>query len=112
MTRPKLVQRTNGPRLSKGMPIQMSDGWSGRIESDDGDTIVAIQYGYEPNDHLMGYRAFGRRGLTIQGTKAMKDWRSTAAAASRPTANRERRDAILLSFAREKVERSWEALPG
>jgi hypothetical protein len=108
MIRPKAVHRNTGSRLSRGMAIVMSDGFCGRVEGDDCDTIVVIQYGYEPNDHLMGYRAFGRRGLTIQGNKAMYDWKSTASV-SRPTVSRERRDAILLSFEREKLARSWES---
>jgi hypothetical protein len=111
--RPKLVQRNNVSWLSQGTRVVMSDGWKGRIESNFGGIVACLADGASPDPHWAGagYRLCAPRLFSMNGSTAEIVWKS-AATARRPTVNRERRDAILLDFAREKLERSWESSPG
>jgi len=93
-------------RLQRGTPVVMSDGWKGRVESDNGDTIVCIRNGEVPNDWLRGYRAFSRRELlTVKGGTAQYDWkpdRRAGAAELRPSA---------AELRRAKLEHEWNSAP-
>jgi hypothetical protein len=108
----KVTQRSSGPCLSRGTAVVMNDGWRGKVEQDDGDTVVCIRDGERPNDWLRGYRAFGRRLMTINGSKAVVDWKS-AATASRPIVDRERhhRGGVVVDLARLRAEREWKSAP-
>jgi hypothetical protein len=45
-------------QTSGGLRISTADRWAGRVEHVGNDYIVCIKDGYEPNDHLAGYRVF------------------------------------------------------
>jgi hypothetical protein len=98
--------------IRKGMAVVMTDKWRGHVHQIIGDTVVCIQEGERPNDWLRGYRAFGRRFITIDGNKAIVDWMSKTAA-SRPTVKREQhqRDGLVVYLERARLERSWESAP-
>jgi hypothetical protein len=98
---PRLVK---GARLQRGTPVVMTDGWRGRVETDNGDTIVAIREGEVPNDWLRGYRAFGRRELTVKGGTALYDWSAMERGATVIDLQRER-------HARLEREREWNDAP-
>jgi hypothetical protein len=99
-----------GVRLSKGMSVQMDDGWRGRVETDHGDCIICIADGERPNDYLRGYRAFARRLLTVSGSKAMVNWKS-GATASRSTTRVRRPPASVIDLDRARIEREWQSAP-
>ena len=110
----KLMQRKSvvpfGVRLSKGMSVQMDDGWRGRVEKDQGDFIICIADGERPNDWLRGYRAFARRLMTVSGSKAMVNWKS-GATASRPAIRERRAAAVVIDLDRARIEREWQSAP-
>jgi hypothetical protein len=59
-------------KLKKGTVIQMSDGWRGKVDHDDGETVTLIRDGAIPLDpRFVGYRGFIRYRTTINGAKAM-----------------------------------------
>jgi hypothetical protein len=66
-----------GMRFKRGTAVVMDDGWHGKIESVDGDTVICIQDGERPNDWLRGYRAVKRWRMTINGSKATVNWKSS-----------------------------------
>jgi hypothetical protein len=92
------------PPLRKGMSVQMDDGWRGRVEGVDGDTIVCIRNGEQPNDYLLGYRAFSRKLLTVSDGKAFVDW----SAAAIPSA---RNRTVVVDLDRVRIEREWQSAP-
>ena len=110
MSKPKLAHRAAlGTRLQQGMPLVMTDGWRGRVESDNGDTIVCIREGEVPNDWLRGYRAFHRRELlTVKGGTAVYDWKSATERAG-TVVDLER--ARLERDQRARLEREWHSAP-
>jgi|ERR1043165_2852985 hypothetical protein len=97
-------------RLQKGTAVQMNDGWRGKVEQDDGVTVVAIRDGERPNDYLRGYRAFNRRLATIDGRKAIVDWKSATRTARSPIV-RDLLAPVLVDFARARLEREWQSAP-
>jgi hypothetical protein len=47
-------------RIAVGTPIKVA-GWSGRVVAIRSGIVVAIKDGWQPNDHLRGYRTFPLR---------------------------------------------------
>src|SRR5258708_2319280 len=119
MIKPRLVhsgstflrkQTVGAVSLKKGMAVAMNDGWCGYVHLIDGDSVICIQNGERPNDWLKGYRGFSRRLMSINGTKAIVDWKS--ATASRSTVNREQRSsAAVVDLERARLEREWQSAP-
>jgi hypothetical protein len=58
-------------RLSKGAVITMSDGWTGHVFHDDGETVSQIRDGEKPNKLFIGHRGFQRHSMMINGVKVM-----------------------------------------
>jgi hypothetical protein len=59
-------------KLKKGAVIRMSDGWLGKVNHDDGETVTLIRDGAVPLDkQFVGYRGFKRYRTTIGGSTAM-----------------------------------------
>jgi hypothetical protein len=114
--KPKVQREAGDPlgmRLNMGMPVQMSDGWRGKVEQDCGDFVVCLRDGARPDAHWSGagYRLISRRSMTINGEKVTFDWRSTATA-SRPNADRERRQRdVVVYLERARLEREWKSAP-
>ncbi len=97
--------------IRKGMAVVMTDKWRGNVHQIDGDTVVCIQEGERPNDWLRGYRAFSRRSMTINGSKALVDFKATATA-SRSSADRKQRSRdVAVYLERARLEREWESAP-
>lgn len=112
MTKHKVIKHSAvGMRFNKGSSVVMDDGWRGKVEHVDGDTVVCIKDGERPNDWLRGYRAFNRRSMTvtIDGSKATVNWMSASAATSATTGRRQRSAAVDLDRARRECE--WESAP-
>lgn len=105
---PKAVQKNTGTRLSKGMPVAMDDGWRGKVESCDGETVVCIVNGERPNDYLRGYRSFSVRRVTISDSKAAVDWKSPATAFS---VDQKPAPSPVVDLSRARREREWESAP-
>src|SRR6266403_498575 len=79
LIKPKVAHWKGGEPISgtrKGTAVAMDDGWRGRVEAVRGDYVICIQDGERPNDWLRGYRAFSRRLMSINGTKAIVNWKS------------------------------------
>jgi hypothetical protein len=117
MAKQKIVQRKSGDplgvRLNKGMAVSMNGGWRGKVEQDCGEFVVCIRDGERPDAHWAGagYRLVGRRSMTISDNKATVDLKSTATA-SRPTADRARRQGDVVVFLeRARIEREWKSAP-
>jgi hypothetical protein len=59
-------------KLKTGTIIQMTDGWRGKVQHDDGETVCLIRDGAVPLDpQFVGQRGFVRYRTTIGGSKAM-----------------------------------------
>jgi hypothetical protein len=111
----KPMQRKNvvpfGARLSKGMPVQMDDGWRGRVDEDHGGFIVCTGIDGDP---MVNYRAFSRRLLTVSVGKALVNWKSVAALHARPrskTRVARQQTAVVLDLDRARIEREWQDAP-
>lgn len=100
-----------GVRLSKGMPVQMDDGWRGRVEMDHGACIVCIVDGERPSDWLRGYRAFSRRLLTVSVGKAIVNWKSGGTSPRSKTRVARQQTAVVLDLDRARIEREWQDAP-
>jgi hypothetical protein len=62
-----MIRITGSLPLKKGMPVNIDDGWRGKIDDISGDIVVCIRDGEGPNDdRLRGYR-FNPRALSIKG---------------------------------------------
>jgi hypothetical protein len=101
----KLLRQNSGDllagRLKNGTTVQTKDGWRGKVLHDDGDTLVCIRDGEQPNDWLRGYRAFSRRSMTINGN-------SNATACDR---QQQRRNVEVIDLNRTRLEREWRGAP-
>ncbi len=99
-------------RLTKGMRVEMSDGWCGTVYRIDGDIIDCQQNGTAPNAYMHGCRVFSRsmaKGLVVTASGALKvTWGSkTTSTKSAPVVDleRERRDR-----AKAQLEADWRSV--
>jgi hypothetical protein len=95
-------------KLKKGAVIRMSDGWLGKVNYDDGETVTLIRDGAVPLDkQFVGYRGFKRYRTTIGGSKAM--CRGTVVDLGRKCVVR-RCGVVVVDRAR--LESEWQSAPG
>jgi hypothetical protein len=97
--------------LSSGMAVVISDGWRGKVHQIvDGETVICIQDGEQPNDWLRGYRTFGRRRLTVDGRTATVEWTAAATTVSQPTVDR--RSVAVVDLLKTRLAGEWDCAPG
>jgi hypothetical protein len=61
--------------LTRGTPLEMSDGWRGVVLRDYGDAIVCYRGDFSKNDT----RVFPKHRLTTTGGRHVVEWRGASA---------------------------------
>jgi hypothetical protein len=92
-----------GAPLQKGAVVRMSDGWRGKVETDDGVHVVMIRDGERVNELFRGYRGI-RRCSAVVGGKIVKTRSVVVDLAARKQL---RRGVVIIDRAR--LESEWEA---
>jgi hypothetical protein len=104
-----IILKANDPiakRLQKGTVVQMSDGWKGKVESDDGEFAFMIRDGGRLNNLFVGYRGFQRCSIKVGSNKVMT--RSVIVdLAARKVLNRS-----VTVIDRARLEAEWNCAPG
>jgi hypothetical protein len=110
----KLVRRNSGDpfadvRLKRGMPVVMSDGWTGKVTHVADGLMHCEKDG--PNPHWTG-RAVKRGCLKIKDGKVMADWSPVRSGPTKVSkTNREQRRAVVVDLGRARLEAEWKYAP-
>lgn len=95
-------------KLKKGAVVQMGDGWRGKVESDDGDSVVLVRDGAEPmNEGFVGYRGFRRHRATTHAGTVMCRSAVVDLASKRVVRCR-----TVVVVDRARLESEWASAPG